>query len=97
MRCHPGSLCPDLALDLGVVGLVGIECRAMAATEVDPELRLDLIEVGLDKLTRHSEELQCVVRPAHHSHHLRRCSRRLLKIALKTATSDVAGRLRLIV
>ena len=55
---------------------------------------LQLLEVALEQEIVHAEEFK-VVRKAHDS--LNKFSRRLLKIALNTSISVVAGRFRLMV
>jgi hypothetical protein len=67
----------------------------MPAPEIDSVLALDAIKIMFQKLIAHRKQLEGVIDRSRH--YRRRCSRRLLKIAVKTATSEVAGRLRLIV
>jgi hypothetical protein len=93
---HRSSFPSDFALNLRVVGGVRVDDSLTAASKVDRILLFHKIKFVFQEMAAHPEDQDCGLKVVHHWL-VSRCSRRLLKMALKTATSEVAGKCRLTV
>jgi hypothetical protein len=65
--------------------------------KIEGVLQFDPIEIMFEQLIRDAEQLDGFLSGSRHLQDVRGWSRKLLKIALKTAISEVAGRWRLMV